>query len=48
MFRLIRLPILLLIAFTAGMLMERNAQSDRCRDAGGSVKGDLCLGARDE
>ncbi|MFW2544226.1 hypothetical protein ACN2XU_16445 [Primorskyibacter sp. 2E107] len=41
--RLIRLFVLLLIAFVAGMLFERNAQADRCIALGGQwLPGSIC------
>ncbi|GGH37047.1 hypothetical protein SAMN05444007_10971 [Cribrihabitans marinus] len=46
MFGLLRLPILVLIAFVAGMFYERNAHTDRCLDAGGRVVDDLCQGGQ--
>lgn len=35
MFRLIRLSVLLLLAFAAGMFVERGHQMDRCSAEGG-------------
>ncbi|WP_162894604.1 hypothetical protein [Phaeobacter inhibens] len=36
MWRLIRLAVFVLIAFTAGVLYERNYQTERCGLAGGT------------
>lgn len=44
MFRLIRLILILPVVFVAGMLFERNAQSERCVERGGQVADDLCRG----
>ncbi len=44
MFRLIRLPILFGVAFIFGVLSERNAALDKCRDAGGTMKSGVCRG----
>ncbi|MDJ0822384.1 MAG: hypothetical protein QNJ09_11330 [Paracoccaceae bacterium] len=35
MFRLFRAPVLILLAFAAGILFERFTQSDRCAKNGG-------------
>lgn len=45
MFRIIRLVVLCLIAFVAGILFERQAQGERCRDHGGTMNGTTCVGA---
>lgn len=40
---MIRLFVLLLIAFVAGMLFERNAQAERCLAKGGEwLPGSIC------
>ena len=44
MFRLARLIILCLIAFIAGIFFERQAQSDECLAAGGTLNGPICEG----
>ena len=44
MFRLIRLPIMLGIAFVLGVFYERNAALDKCLDAGGAMKSGICRG----
>lgn len=44
MFGLIRLPILLAIAFVVGLFYERNAHGERCTEAGGRVVSGLCQG----
>ncbi|EEB72680.1 hypothetical protein RR11_3443 [Ruegeria sp. R11] len=36
MWRLIRLAVFVMIAFTAGILYERNYQKERCGNAGGT------------
>jgi len=45
-FRLIRLIFLLLFAFIAGVLYERNIMADTCLDRGGHVKSGICIGAQ--
>ena len=45
MFRLIRLPILLCIAFVAGVFYERSETRTLCTAAGGTMTGGLCTGA---
>jgi len=45
MFRLIRLPILLGIAFVTGVFYERNAAREVCEAAGGTKERALCIGA---
>jgi hypothetical protein len=45
MFRLLRLFILLCIAFVAGMLHERQSQQDRCTMGGGLWVSNICLAA---
>lgn len=41
--RLIRLFVLLSVAFVAGMLFERNAQAERCEADGGTwLPGSIC------
>lgn len=44
MFALIRLPVLILIAFVVGVFYERNAHAERCAAAGGEVVARLCAG----
>ncbi len=44
MFKLIRFPIFVAIAFLAGIFHERNAHTDRCTAAGGSVTNGICKG----
>lgn len=46
MFKLIRLPVFAAIAFLAGIFHERNAQTDRCAAAGGTLQAGLCEGAQ--
>lgn len=43
MFRLIRLAILCLAAFVAGVFFERAGVSDACRQAGGVPQAGLCI-----
>ena len=45
MFKLIRLPVLVALAFLAGIFHERNSHAGRCSTAGGSVADGLCEGA---
>ena len=46
MFRLIRLPILLLIAFIVGIYFERTQQQDLCDKSGGVwLRAGICGGA---
>lgn len=45
MFGLVRLVILCLIAFVAGVLFERQAQTKRCAEAGGVWNNRICEGA---
>ncbi|MEL6242274.1 MAG: hypothetical protein AAFV87_03435 [Pseudomonadota bacterium] len=42
MFRLIRTILLVLLAFVAGMLFERQSMAESCRDSGGRVADGLC------
>ena len=43
MFQLIRLAILCLAAFIAGVFFERAGVSDACRQAGGLPQSGLCM-----
>ena len=45
MFKPIRLLFLMLLAFVAGLLFERNATSEKCSQAGGQMDAGLCRGA---
>jgi len=45
MFRLVRLVVLVMIAFLAGLLLERSQQGERCIAAGGDMRAGLCVGA---
>lgn len=45
MFGIVRLIILCLIAFVAGVFFERQAQADRCIAAGGVWQSRVCEGA---
>ena len=45
MMSLLRLLVLLPIAFVAGMLYERNRVADLCRMAGGEAINDVCVPA---
>lgn len=45
MLRPVRLVIVCLIAFTAGVLFERRSHSDACAAAGGTMSGPFCEGA---
>ena len=45
MFRIIRLVVLCLIAFVAGILFERQAHGERCTAQGGAMNGPICTGA---
>ncbi|MEO0380123.1 MAG: hypothetical protein AAF252_07605 [Pseudomonadota bacterium] len=42
MFGLIRTPILILIAFAAGLLYERSQAGEACRQAGGEIRDGVC------
>lgn len=42
MFRLARLIILCLLAFVAGVFFERQAQADKCAEAGGTWNTPIC------
>ncbi|MEP5152972.1 hypothetical protein [Planktotalea sp.] len=44
MFRLIRLPFLLGIAFVIGVFYERNAALEKCVQEGGTMKSGICRG----
>ena len=44
MFRLIRLIILVMFAFVAGMLYERDQAEDRCINGGGLWIAKICVG----
>lgn len=47
MFGIVRLIVLCLIAFVAGVLFERQAQAERCIAAGGVWESRVCLGGTD-
>lgn len=47
MFGIVRLVILCLIAFVAGVLFERQAQAERCLAAGGLWTSRVCQGVAD-
>lgn len=42
MFSLIRTPILILIAFVAGLLYERNGVTEACVNSGGNMRDGVC------
>ncbi|MEP1199526.1 MULTISPECIES: hypothetical protein [unclassified Tateyamaria] len=42
MFSLIRTPILILFAFTAGLLFERSQAGEACTQAGGQMRDGVC------
>jgi len=42
MFGLIRTTVLVLIAFVAGLLYERNQAAEACVDAGGEMHNGVC------
>lgn len=42
MFGLIRTPILLVIAFFAGLMYERSTMADACDGAGGKIHDGIC------
>jgi hypothetical protein len=42
MFRLIRLVVLLMLAFVAGLFFERDRQSKLCQDLGGRWSETIC------
>lgn len=42
MFRLIRMILLVLIAFVVGVFYERNAQAEACAAQGGTLRAKLC------
>ncbi|MGD1880706.1 MAG: hypothetical protein ACFB11_00080 [Paracoccaceae bacterium] len=44
MFRLFRTLILVLVAFVAGILFERQAIAERCETAGGTLQDSICRG----
>lgn len=44
MFSLIRTALLVMLAFVAGVLMERSAAGTRCAEAGGTMSAGLCKG----
>lgn len=44
MFRLIRLPFLLGIAFVVGVFYERNAALENCVELGGELNSGVCRG----
>jgi len=46
MFGLIRLPLLLGVAFVAGVFYERSQAREACLVAGGTPQAGLCLGGR--
>lgn len=45
-FRIARLGIFVMLAFAAGLLVERNRQADACEAASGAIQGGLCIGAK--
>jgi hypothetical protein len=45
MFGLIRLPLLLCLAFVVGVFYERNQARKGCLAAGGALQDGLCIGA---
>lgn len=45
MFGLIRLPLLVGLAFVAGMLYERSEARTACLAAAGEMRDNLCIGA---
>lgn len=46
MLRPVRTLVMLLVAFVAGLLYERNLQTDRCLDRGGHMSQGLCEGTQ--
>ncbi|WP_299702042.1 hypothetical protein [uncultured Tateyamaria sp.] len=42
MFGLIRTPILILIAFVAGLMFERSKAAEACTDQGGVMRDGVC------
>lgn len=44
MFRLLRMVILVMFAFVAGMLFERGRSEDICRNGGGLWISNICVG----
>lgn len=44
MFRLLRTLFLVMFAFVAGMLYERDGRGDRCAAAGGLWVENICIG----
>ncbi|WP_439153863.1 hypothetical protein [Yoonia sp.] len=44
MFRLLRMFILVMFAFVAGMLFERGRSEDICRSGGGLWISNICVG----
>ncbi len=44
MFGLIRLPILMLLAFLAGVFFERNQRAEACAAEGGDLRSGVCRG----
>lgn len=45
MFRLLRTLILVMFAFVAGMLFEREGKQGRCESSGGLWIEDICVGS---
>ncbi len=45
MFRLLRTFILVMVAFVAGMMYERQGQQDICENGGGLWVANICLAA---
>lgn len=45
MFKPIRLLVLILLAFLAGVFFERRSTTEKCNLAGGSMDAGLCRGA---
>lgn len=48
LFRPFRTLFIILIAFVAGVIYERQSHTDRCLDLGGSIQNGFCLGAKHE
>ncbi len=44
MFRLLRLPLFVVIAFVLGMLWEQDQANLRCEDRGGESQDGVCVG----
>lgn len=46
LFRPVRTIVIILLAFVAGVVFERQSHADQCLDLGGKMENGFCIGAR--